>query len=380
MSKKMLIIYGGKSTEHDVSIITALQMYKKYQVSDYEKVLVYITKNGEWLIGDGLSEFKFYKDFDGKKLKTVSLKIGDKNLYLVKKNKFKPLFKVDFILNCCHGGDGENGNLVSLFEMCGIPSSTGDGKSLQVLMDKYLTKLALVANDIPTIDFFVVEKSDWILNRDKIKAQLEQFGLPVVVKPCAQGSSVGVCMVSSVGEFDKAVNLGFDFGVRVIVEKAIVEKREFNCAVMRKNGKIITSKIEEPIAKNTIISFSDKYLVGGVGKGAKCGAKQQNISLGMESGERKFPADISKKLEKKIMNISSCFYSLLNANGVVRVDFIYDCAKEKIYLGEANAIPGSLGYYFFQDSKFLEDIIYESCIYWRSMFFVKTTTPIAKIF
>lgn len=378
MSKNLIICYGGKSTEKDVSIITALQIYKKYKVKNFDITLVYINADGEWFVGNSLSEFKNYAGgMDTKKLQKVGLQLNSNFLYKIKNNKYKSLFKIDFILNCCHGGDGENGNLTALFEMCGIPSSTGSSESLMIMMDKFLTKEVLIANDLPTVDFFLIEKNDWMLARDKVKAQLEQFGLPIVCKPCAQGSSVGVYLIENIQDFDKAVNLCFDFGTRVIVERAIMNKREFNIAVKLKNGEAVASLIEEPIAKNTVISFADKYMSGG-GK-LKGGAKTTHIG-GMETSERKFPAEINKKLERKITYIAKTFYNLVNANSVVRIDFLYDTNNGALYLGEANAIPGSLGYYFFDREDFLEEIVKESMEYWRKIFMKKYTTPVAKIF
>lgn len=375
MSKNLIILYGGKSCEKDVSIITALQIYKKYNAKDWNKILVFIDENGEWFMGEGLSEFKFYKTKDCAKLASVSVEVGKNILYKKIKNKKKELCKIDFVLNCCHGGDGENGNLTALFEMCGIPSSTGSADSLKIMMDKFLTKEVLLANDLPTVDFFVIEKNDWITEREKVKTQIIQFGFPVVVKPVGQGSSVGVCLVEKIEDFDKSVNLGFDFGTRVLVEKAIMKKREFNIAVKTKGGKVVSSLIEEPISTNTIISFDDKYK-GGTG-GVKCKGRTFG---GMETSERKFPVELSKKLESKIEYIAKTFYEVVSASGVVRIDFLYDTETGKVYLGEANAIPGSLGYYFFNKDSFLEEIIEEGLLYWRKKFLVKCTTPVAKIF
>ena len=381
MNKNLIICYGGKSTEKDVSIITALQIYKRFKAKNYDIKLVYIDPIGDWYIGEKLAEFKNYAGtINCSKLQKVGLKPNDNYLYKIKNNKFKPLFKIDFALNCCHGGDGESGKLTALFQMCGIATSTGSCASMEIMMDKFLTKQLLIANELPTVDFFAIEKKDWLHNRDKVITQLTQFGLPVVCKPCSQGSSVGVCLIEWFADFETAVNLCFDFGQRVIVERAIVNKREFNVAVKTQNGEIVTSLIEEPIAKSTVISFEDKYLSGstkikGVSKLGKF-----SVAGGMETSERKFPADINKKLERKITYIAKSFYKLINANSVVRIDFLYDKDSGALYFGEANAIPGSLGYYFFDREDFLENIITESVEYWRKIFMAKFTTPVAKIF
>lgn len=369
---KILIVYGGNSTEHDVSIITALQIYKNYAKGNDDVELVYISRSDGWLVGEELQSFAFYKKKDFSKLKKVSLlPAGNNVLYEIKKSKkLKPLFDVKFVVNCCHGSDGENGNLQGLFEMCKIPSSTGGVLSLAICMDKVLTKDILQAKEIPFVDYFVVSKRDWLGDRNVVSCQIEQFGYPVVVKPCSQGSSVGVCLVESFDEFQKAVNFAMTFGDRVVVERAIENKREFNCCVKRVNGEIVASKIEEPVCDSTVISFNDKYLGGASVNAVKGGIKASGVRTlgGMAGAERNFPAKIDVKLERRIVRLAKRFYGGVELNGVVRIDFIYDNDSEKLYLCEANAIPGSLGYYFWGDVNLFDEIVENGLKYWKVKF------------
>lgn len=382
MNKNMIIVYGGSSTEHDVSIITALQIYKKYSIEKVNVYLVYIDRENNWYIGEALQSFQFYKKADYSKLKKVKLEVGSSVLYQEKGfSKTKKLFNVDFALNCCHGGFGEGGDLTSLFEMCMIPTSTGDSTSLKICMDKYMTKLISMTLDIPTVDFFVVDNLEWQNIRSKILEQIDQFGYPVIVKPSRQGSSVGVCIANSNNEFEKAINLALEFDDRVIVERAITDKREFNCCVIKRNEKIIASSIEEPIGKGVVISFSDKYLGGSDSGAIKGGVKSAGFrGVGMDGAERKLPAEIPAKLKNEIIKYAKQMYTAVNMCGVVRIDFIYDNEAKKLYLGEVNSIPGSLGYYFWGGLNVLE-ILYESGrSYWKRKFLNSKSTPIAKIF
>lgn len=382
MNKNMIIVYGGSSTEHDVSIITALQIYKKYAIDKVNVHLVYIDRENNWFIGEALQSFHFYKKTDCSKLKKVKLELGSSVLYQERGfSKTKKLFNVDFALNCCHGGFGEGGDLVSLFEMCKIPTSTGDSTSLKICMDKYTTKLMSMSLDIPTVDFFVVDNLEWQNIRNKILEQMEQFGYPVIVKPSRQGSSVGVCIANSCLELEKAINLAFAFDDRVIIERAITDKREFNCCVIRRNEKVIASNIEEPIGKGVVISFRDKYLGGSESGAIKGGAKCSGFrGVGMDGAERKLPADIPVKLKNEIIKYSKQMYNAVNMCGVVRIDFIYDNETKKLYLGEVNSIPGSLGYYFWGDLNVLEVLYDSGRSYWKSRFLKSKTTPLAKIF
>ena len=380
MNKNVAIIYGGESTEHDVSVITAMQIFKRYKTDKYNLFLLYITRDGKWLIGKQLENFKIYKNKTFNKCTQVTMKIGDSNLYKVCRcGKLKKLLYLDFVINCCHGGSGENGDITSFFRMSKIPISTGVSSAMAVCMDKYLTKCFLQANKIPYIKYFAIEELDWLQQRSSYLQKAQLFGYPLVVKPSEQGSSVGVVLATDEKSFIKAVDLGFNFGERVIVEQAIINKREFNCCLIRTREGIVASKIEEPKSEKIVIDFSAKYLSGGASK--KGGTKLSAVSLaGMQSSEREFPAKISKELENKIVKYSKQLYKSLNLCGVVRIDYIYDTDTKKLYLGEANTIPGSLGYYFFDTESYLENIISGSEKFWQEIYDKISQTPNAKIF
>ncbi len=382
MDKNILIIFGGNSTEHDVSIITALQIYKKYKLDNVSVSLCYIDRENNWFIGDLLSSFGFYRKPDFSKVKKVKILTGSNWLYLEKRNgRLKKIFQVDFVVNCCHGDIGESGDITSILEMCKIPTSTGDSASLKMAMDKYFTKLISLAQDIPTVDFFVFTKSEWIIHRNKINEQVGQFGFPVVIKPARQGSSVGVSLAGNLQEFEKCVNLAFEFDDRIVVERAIINKREFNCCLIKKDGRVLASSIEEPLTSSVIISFSDKYMGGGNSKGLKTGLKISGLTGSlMEGAERKIPADISVRLKNEIIRHSKTIYNTLDMCGVVRVDFIYDTDSGKLYLGEVNSIPGSLGFYFWGELNVLEIIYQSGKKYWEEKFARLKSTPQAKIF
>ena len=382
MSKNLIIIFGGGSTEHDVSVVTALQIFKKYEIKNINMKLVYIDRENNWYIGEELDSLNFYRNFDSRKLRKVKLEIGSKFLYQEKRSgRAKKLFEIDFVVNCCHGGFGESGDITSLFEMSKIPTSTGDSASLKLAMDKFMTKSLSLALDIPTVDFFTIDKHEWITSREKINEHISQFGCPVVVKPSRQGSSVGVCLVETLSEFEKAVNLAFEFDERIIVERAITKKREFNCCLIKKDERVISASIEESVSENVVISFNDKYLGGGNAKSIKGGTKGVRVrGLGMEGSERKMPADISTKQKNEIIKYAKLMYNALDMCGVVRIDFIMDCENNKIYLGEVNSVPGSLGYYFWGELNVLE-ILYDSGkTYWKNKFHKRKSTPSAMIF
>ena len=370
IDEKLLIVYGGVSAEHDISIITAITIFNRYRLRNVDVQLVYQSRDGRWYVGEDLSNFKCYKNFDQTKFREVVFLEGDNILYLKKKTKFIPLVKIDFVVNCFHGGAGEDGKFSALMEIAKIPTSSSSSVALGLSMNKYLTKLCAIALDLPVVDFFNFTCVEWQNARERVMQQLVQFDFPVVVKPTNQGSSIGVSFVNSISEFTKAVNLAFKFDNDIIVERAIVQKREFNCCLVRSfEGKIIYG-VDEPVSNKVVISFKDKYQNSGV-KGKK-GVVKENLYSGMSGQERVKGAGLPAREVSKIKKISRILYENLDMNGVVRFDFIYDTKKDKFYLGEINAIPGSLGYYFFDDINLLELIYNSGKSYWNKKFENKT--------
>lgn len=370
IESKVVIAYGGKSAEHDISIITAITIFQKYRLPGLKIELLYCDRTGKFFIGGGLENFKAYKNFNPKKFKEVSFMDGSDNLFLKKKNKFIPIFKVDFVVNCFHGGAGEDGKFSARLEELNIPSSSSAHTALGVAMDKYCTKMVAMAQDIPIIDFFTFSNSEWVSDKERVIQQMLQFDFPVVVKPVSQGSSIGVSFAKTLEEFVSAVNLALKFDCAVLIERAIVHKREFNCCVMKtKEGKVL-ARVDEALSDKVIITFNDKYLAG-INGGKPRKMKTKTSLLGMQNQVRVVGEKISSKQRALISKYSRQLYQSLDMNGVVRFDFIMDKIEDRFYLGEINAIPGSMGYYFFEDLNLLKIIYDAGKVYWREKFEVE---------
>lgn len=370
VKRKVLIAYGGKSSEHDISIITAVTIYQKYRLRECDLILTYQTREGEWFIGEGLDNFKTYKKFDKGSFTRVTMLENDNHLYRLKKNKVIELFEIDFVINCFHGGAGEDGRFSGFLETARIPSSASSDTALGVAMDKNLTKMVAVGQDVSVVDFFTFSSSEWINNRERVLQQLVQFDFPVVVKPVSQGSSIGVSFASTLDEFMASVNLGLKFDQHIMVERAVINKREFNvCVLKTSEGKLI-AKLDEPVANKVIISFKDKYLSGG--ESAKPTKLKMDMKksgyTGMEGLRRAKSVGLTSKQKSQLVKASRLMYESLDMNGVVRFDYLMDTVKNEFYLGEINAVPGSLGYYFFDDEDFLKLIYDAGKTYWRKRF------------
>ena len=367
VDKKVLIVYGGESAEHDISIITALTIFKKYALANVKIELVYCDKKGKFFVGEKLDVFSTYNKFDCTKFTEVAFLSKEQSLFIKKKNKYKKYCEIDFVINCFHGGAGEDGKFVAMLEDYKIPSSASSYKALAVAMDKYYTKLFALSLDVPVIDFFTFSISDWENSKDRVLQQVLQFDFPVVIKPVSQGSSIGVSLAKNIDEFILCVNLALKYDESVLVERAIIKKREFNCCVLKTSEGKLLARVDEPISDKVIISFNDKYL-GGQNSGSKTKLKGAYSSVGMQTQERETKDKLTAKQRAMLIKHSRLLYDSLDMNGVVRFDYIMDTTCERFYLGEINAIPGSLGYYFFEDLNIVKIMYDAGKIYYNKRF------------
>ncbi len=327
MRKKCLVVYGGKSVEHDISVITALQAVR-FLPKNYEPILVYIDKNGIWWVGDNLSDLSIYQNFRKyvKGAKQVTFLLGEKILLAKKKNKFVHFCDVGVVLNCCHGRVGEDGCLSGIFEACEVPCSASGVMSAAVCMDKVVMKDILKANNIQTPEYVYFNKCSY----DRARV-LKHIKFPLIVKPANLGSSIGISVCHDEGEFDDAVELAFSFDTKVLVEKLVENLREFNCACFRFHKEYFVSSAVEVTKKDEIFTFENKYIQRG-------GANKE----------------VERALARKVKALTEQVYKILDCKGVVRVDFLYDEAAKTLFVNEVNTIPGSLAFYLFKEIKFPE--------------------------
>lgn len=317
--KNLFIIFGGASVEHDVSIVTALQTYNELK-HKYKVRLLYCTKDNLIYLVDKTAPADYIdKESLIKKAKQVS--IFNKGLYRVNNKKLKLISSVDCIINCCHGGVGEDGTLKGLFDFNNIPCSSASIESSAVCMDKEYAKLLAKSLDIPIVEYMVVDKS----NRNLQNINL--LGDNLIVKPCGLGSSIGV-VKSDIKHLSENIDIVLHLDNKVLIEREISPLIEYNCAVVRDGDNVILSQIEQPINNSDILSFEDKYIT------------TDKIRI--------IPANIAKDKQDLIYDYTKRIYEHLNLSGVVRIDYIYDQNNDTIYLNEINTIPGSLAYYLFE--------------------------------
>jgi len=333
--QNIAVIFGGVSCEHDISIVSALLVLENIDRKNYNVFPVYISGRGEWYVINGnltASDFKRQKMPD-KAFKTTTFLPGDNNLYFFKQKKLKKICKIDCAVLVNHGLNGEDGTISSLMQLCNIPCSLSNIFSAAASMDKVAAKLifkALNLNVLPYLDFSV---SDYKTDKEKIFNDIEKvLSYPVIVKPCNLGSSIGISICNNLEELAFAIEAAFKYDVKIVAEKAVKDFIELNCSAILRDGKILASEVERPISYKEFLNFDEKY----------------DFKSGMENCKRELPAKIDDGTRTKIQEITKNIYKNFNCTGVIRVDYIY---KDKIYVNEINAIPGSLAYYLWETEK-----------------------------
>ena len=348
MKIKLAIIFGGKSPEHEISVISALQTASAADTNKYEIVPIYITKKGLWYSGAALLNLENYKNPE--KLLTLCDKIwvtesSDENAiykYPVKTFFGKETFltNIDVVLPVLHGAHGEDGAIQGLFELMNIPYAGCNVLASAIGMDKIAMKIMYQSLGLPMVDFIHFFSSDWIRDAQEVlnKAQAK-LGFPVIVKPADLGSSIGISKANNMEELRESIDNAVQFSRKVLIEKAIVNLKEVNCSVLGDYETAQPSVCEEPVVQSDkILSYNEKY----VNQGGKKG------SSGMATLKRRIPADIPESMAADIQKMALRGFQGTDCSGVARIDFLIDMDNNKVYVNEINTIPGSLSFYLWE--------------------------------
>ncbi len=347
MKIRIGVIFGGMSVEHEVSIISALQAANSFDREKYDIVPIYLSKNNDFYVGEDIGNIEAYKNIPAliKKSNKVILVNEDNKLKLVrypfKKFGNNELDYIDVAFPVVHGTNVEDGTLQGYLKTLKIPFAFCDVTSSAVGMDKYIMKTILKENDIPVLDCVKCDCKKYRKNPDVFIEKIEKMsGYPVIVKPVNLGSSVGIKKANDRESLEDALDYAFQFAKDVLVEKAITNLREINCAVLGDYEEAIASECEEPIGSDEILSYEDKYMGGSKGEGSK----------GMTDLKRKLPADIPDEVKAQIQTLAVETFKSLGCNGVSRIDFMIDTSTGKVYVNEINTTPGSLAFYLWEAS------------------------------
>lgn len=362
---KVAVFFGAKSFEHDISILTGLEACQSLDVDKYEVIPVYIDLKNHFWTGEALLSRIFYPLTEEKKslVNRCNVLMGEEKPTLMM--EIDGMFRVkhkkinfDVALLAFHGDYGESGPIQGMFEMAGIPYTGCRQLSAGLCMDKIISKNIVKKVGVPVLDSFVIKKPEGgkFYDVEKLSESMP-FDFPVIVKPVALGSSIGVSKAENREELNSSILEVFTLGEDVIIEPFVDNLEEYNISLTKAfDGTLKTSIIEHPFKKNAeFLGFVEKYLSGD----GKCSAKKVGTKLlsasqraGMVTMTRDFnPKELSDNESKNIVEWAKKSFEALNCKGVVRIDFMCNSKTREFYFTEANTIPGSFSYYLWEASE-----------------------------
>lgn len=347
MKTNVAVFFGGRSVEHEISVISALQAINAFDKEKYNIIPVYISKQGRWYTGDNLLEIRNYRDM--KKITENAEEVfmrpeyGDYNLYKAKtglfSNKNAVVAEIHVVIPVLHGTNGEDGIFEGVLETIGIPFAGCNTLSSANGMDKITMKMILRESGVPVVDYVWFTDRQWLSSKDTFINEVEsKLGYPVIVKPANLGSSVGIGKASNREELIAKIDNAEKFSQRIIVEHMIEKLKEINCSVLGDADEHQSSVCEEPIKTGDFLSYEDKYMGG------------SKTTAGMQASDKRIPADLPESMSEEIRRMAGETFRVLSCHGVSRVDVMVDEKDNNIYVNEINTIPGSLSFYLWEAS------------------------------
>lgn len=351
MKIKLGVFFGGKSVEHEVSIITAIQAIENMNKEKYDIIPIYISKDNKMYCGEFIGDIRQYKNMESLLNNSVQVTLaqkGDKVVLLKCNKRFLENVVYDYIdiaFPIVHGTNVEDGTIQGYLKMFNLPYVGCDVISSAVGMDKYVCKCLLKENNIPVLDCKCFSLRDYNDSVENIIGKIEKdIPYPVIVKPVNLGSSVGIEIAKNKEELQEAIENAFSYSKKILVERAIKNLKEVNCSVLGDYEEAMPSECEEPVKTDEILSYTDKYISGG----KKTGGKIAGSKTSMNAGVLKLPADITKEQKEIIQDLAVKTFKILGCSGVIRIDFMIDEDTKDIYVNEVNTIPGSLSFHLWR--------------------------------
>lgn len=348
MNKKIQlgILFGSRACEHEVSIISALQLASMANPFKYDVIPIYISKKGEWYIGGALWKMETYLNFDPRKsgLTRVFPDVSARSRALMaferggvfRGERRYVAARLDAVIPVLHGQHGEDGSMMGLLELMDLPYAATGVAGSAVGMDKIMMKRLFDGCGFPVLKDTPLTRSFFEQDQEAACLQVEAaLPYPVFVKPANLGSSIGVSRAGNRVELADALALAFTLDRRVLIEQGLEDPIEVNCSVLGFDEDVTPSVVEMPVREGALLDFKTKYLA----------SSQQS---GMASLSRLIPAPISEEDTQKVQAIAVEIFKALDCKGVVRVDFMLDRTDGTLYITEINTIPGSLAFYLWE--------------------------------
>lgn len=340
---RVAVIFGGRSVEHDVSIVTGHQVMGALPEALFEVIPVYIARDGAWLTGAPLLILENFAQADLLQMDGIApclLSPDTRHHGLIVKplaGRFSKseVKRIDVVFPALHGSHGEDGSLQGLLELADLPYVGFATLGSALTNDKAMTKLALRQAGIPVLDDFVFSRERWLSQAEAVLEELLQtLELPLFIKPATLGSSIGISRADSLPLLRAGIDIAANFDRRILVEPAVADGIEINCSVMGFGDDYQASTLEQPLAWDDFLSYEDKYLRG---------------DEGMKSAERIIPAPIDDALAERLRQLSLRAFQAVDGRGIARIDFLVKPGEGEIYLNEINTMPGSLALYLWRE-------------------------------
>lgn len=350
MKLKVGVAFGGQSVEHEISILSAMQVMHALDDEKYEIVPMYFSKEKNLFCDDSLQDLNTFKNLAvlEKELPGYHLMRDQQHFYLEpnRRRLFSKRREIDIVIPVMHGTGGEDGVLQGYLEMIGIPYCGCRVLGAAVGQDKVVMKEILQNRGLPVVEWMYVTCYDELDEQFSEKANT--LGYPLIVKPSSLGSSIAIQKVMDEDELRHALSEAFRYDEKVILERAVQNLKEINASVMGDLSSSEVSVLEEVVKADDILSYHDKY------EGAK--------TKGMAGAAREIPARISVEQTIQIEELAKKTFRELHAKGIARIDFMMDEDTQTIYVNEINTIPGSLSFYLWEPkqlsfTKLLDELI-----------------------
>lgn len=332
MKLNILVMFGSKSVEHEISIISAMQVIQKMDKKKYNVIPLYISKDMQMYTNEKYGVIKTFKTLPEEYRNKVHIQVIDNRSYCVFDSKLKKKIPIDIVLPIVHGTNGEDGMIQGYLETLQLPYALSNQISCMLMTDKCYMKDILKVNKIETLPYVKIYEHER-KNISEVHEKIKKIGYPCIIKPAKLGSSIGISIVENETQLYPALDMCFLYDEKVLIESYMKNIREYNISVMGNMENQQVSGIEEVFKTESILSFHDKY---------------ENEGKNISQVKRKLRIDLKETEIKQIEDIGRLCFQTFECNGIIRIDFLYDILEEKIYVNEINAIPGSLAYYLWE--------------------------------
>ncbi|MCK6577252.1 MAG: D-alanine--D-alanine ligase [Anaerolineae bacterium] len=350
------VVFGGRSVEHDVSIVTAHQIMRAFDRNRHDVTPVYIDREGRWFTGEPLLELNAFKN-DAQNLAGVvqavlspavqhhGLIVNPTPSGLLAKSAVK---RIDVVFPAIHGTHGEDGTLQGLLELADIPYVGCGVLASAIANDKAMTKTLLRAAGIPVVDSVNFTRSEWLTNPEQVIARAgSALKYPLFVKPATLGSSIGIGRAVDEPMLRAYIDLAAGFDEHLLVESAVENAVEINCSVLGMGSAMQASVLEQPLSWQEFLTYEEKYLRGGEG---------------MKSAERIIPAPLTPELTERVQQLALDAFRAIGGRGIARIDFLIQPDAGVVFLNEINTMPGSLSFYLWKETGISQTALVERLV------------------